>query len=219
MESATSYRRLLYGISLMITSEERRGLVYIRLYKERKKYKDADTLDVLMRLEADGAFSQDNPGGLLAVAKDLKKPEMARKIKQYLKKREKQPCDALSLDAHLPDASTEALRDRLGRVLSLVTILTEQCSRDTNSLGDADAVSRNTVRAAEHAGGALQTVDDLSEALQEVRKELRDCGAAGRDSEAIAPPFQRDRKLLHTELCKYHDEENLCHSPGAAYAC
>ncbi len=145
----------------------------MRLFKDREKYKDADTLVVLSKLEAGGAFSSANPEGLLAVAKDLKRPDIAKKVRQYIKQKDKSEA--------APDSTeilSEPLRDQLGRLLSSVTTLTEQCSRESSDAG-ASGGARDTT-CAKGVEGALQTVDILSEVLLKVKKELKNCRQEGR---------------------------------------
>ena len=84
-----AFRRLVYKFSLKLTKEESRALVYIRLYGCRERYRDADTLDILSKLETDDVFSPDNPEGLIKLAKDIGRLDLQNMVKEFMKKRQR----------------------------------------------------------------------------------------------------------------------------------
>ena len=84
-----AFRRLVYRFSLKLTKEESRALVYIRLYDCKERYGNADTLEVLSKLETDCIFSPKNPEGLIKVAKDIGRLDLENMVKDFVKKRQR----------------------------------------------------------------------------------------------------------------------------------
>ena len=84
-----AFRRLVYAFSEQVSREECQAIVYIRLYRSKERYKDASTLEVLSKLEADGVFGPSNPQGLLEITKDIKRQDLAHEVKEFIKKRSK----------------------------------------------------------------------------------------------------------------------------------
>jgi len=85
-----AFRRLVYKFSLKLSKEECKALVYIRLYDCKERYWDADTLEVLSRLETDCVFSPNNPEGLIDVAKDIGRMDLKDMVKDFVKTSRKQ---------------------------------------------------------------------------------------------------------------------------------
>ena len=81
-----AFRRLVVDFSQKLSKEEQRRLVYIRLYDLKERYRDADTLKVLSRLETDGVFSSNNPEGLIEVAKDIDRQDLRVMVRDFVKK-------------------------------------------------------------------------------------------------------------------------------------
>ena len=84
-----AFRRLVYRFSEQMSKDECYAIIYIRLYRFKERYKDSSTLEVLSKLEADGAFGPSNPEGLLEIAKDIKRQDLANEVKDFIKKRSK----------------------------------------------------------------------------------------------------------------------------------
>ena len=84
-----AFRRLVYSFSEQVSREECQVIIYIRLYRSKERYKDASTLEVLSKLEADGVFGPSNPQGLLEITKDIKRQDLANEVKEFIKKRSK----------------------------------------------------------------------------------------------------------------------------------
>ena len=85
-----AFRRLVVDFSQKLSKKEQRRLVYIRLYDLRERYHDADTLEVLSRLETDGVFSSNNPEGLIEVAKDIDRQDLRVMVRDFVKNSKKQ---------------------------------------------------------------------------------------------------------------------------------
>ena len=84
-----AFRRLVYNFSEQVSKDEQKTIIYIRLYKLKERYKDSTMLEVLSKLEADGVFGPSNPEGLLEIAKDIKRQDLASEVKHFIKKRSK----------------------------------------------------------------------------------------------------------------------------------
>lgn len=84
-----AFRRLVYSFSEQVSKEEQKTIIYIRLYQLKERYKDSTMLEVLSKLEADGVFDPSHPEGLLEIAKDIKRQDLASEVKQFIKKRSK----------------------------------------------------------------------------------------------------------------------------------
>ncbi len=175
MESTIAYRRLVYTFSQLLTWDERRGLIYMRLYKDREKYKNADTLKVLSRLEEDEVFTSANPAGLLAIANDVKRPDLAKKVKQLMKTMERPKPTESGTGIEM---ETGVLRDQVVEILSLVTILTEQCSQGNYFVHGYTELRKRREIAHARMGDAVKTVSKLSQVLQRVNRELESCQVA-----------------------------------------
>ena len=82
---AIAFRRLVYKFSQQINQKELRAIVYIRLYDCYERYQSSNFLEVLSKLEMDGAFSPINPAGLIEVAKDILRSDLVDMVKHFMK--------------------------------------------------------------------------------------------------------------------------------------
>ena len=182
---ALAFRRLVADFSQKLSKEERRRLVYIRLYDWRERYRDADTLDVLSRLESDGAFSPENPEGLIEVAKDIDRQDLRAMVKDFVKNWKKQKKDkatskvtaraAMSFESKSPLSDEELqLKAILEVTLSQTAVLVKQVDILQQAITTGTDLRQ---RAAEAIRNARYTAQTLAEHFQRAQGELEHSGS------------------------------------------
>ena len=174
-----AFRRLVYRFSQKLNKEEQRILVYIRLYDWKERYWDADTLDVLCRLETDCVFSPKNPEGLIEVANDINRFDLKTMVKDFMKKQRKERASSkvavkavMSFDSKSPVSSTELQLKAICEVtLSQTAVLVKQVDNLLQAIaaGTKNLMQRVT-KAIRDAGCTAQA---LSEHLQKAQRELK----------------------------------------------
>ena len=170
-----AFRRLVADFSQKLSKEERRRLVYIRLYDWRERYRDADTLDVLSRLESDGVFSPNNPEGLVEVAKDIDRQDLRAMVKDFVKKRKKEKTTSkvvpMSFESESPVSDEELqLKAILEVTLSQAAVFVKQVDILQQAITPGTKEQRR--RAAEAIRDAGCTAQRLAERLQRAQREL-----------------------------------------------
>ena len=174
-----AFRRLLYKFSLKLSKEERRALVYIRLYDCKERYRDADTLEVLSRLETDCVFSPNNPEGLIYVAKDIGRVDLKDMVKDFVKKKQRRE-KASSKTVEKIMTSFESESSVSDEQLHLKAILEVTLSQAAVFVQQVDILQQAIVagtkeqrqKAAEAIRDAGRTAQALTERLQEAQGEL-----------------------------------------------
>ena len=172
-----AFRRLVYKFSLKLTKEESRALVYIRLYSYRERYRDADTLDILSKLEADGVFSPNNPEGLIKLAKDIGRLDLQNMVKEFVKKRQRKAKGSgkiegetlTNLESPVSDEELQ-LKAILEVTLSQAAVFVKQV--DTLQQAITAGTREQRQRAMEAIRDASCTSQALVERLQKARVEL-----------------------------------------------
>ena len=172
-----AFRRLVYKFSLKLTKEESRALVYIRLYSCRERYRDADTLDILSKLEADGVFSPNNPEGLIKLAKDIGRLDLQNMVKEFVKKRQRKAKASgkiegetlTNLESPVSDEELQ-LKAILEVTLSQAAVFVKQV--DTLQQAITAGTREQRQRAMEAIRDASCTSQALAERLQKARVEL-----------------------------------------------
>ena len=172
-----AFRRLVYKFSLKLTKEESRALVYIRLYSCRERYRDADTLDIFSKLEADGVFSPNNPEGLIKLAKDIGRLDLQNMVKEFVKKRQRKAKASgkiegetlTNLESPVSDEELQ-LKAILEVTLSQAAVFVKQV--DTLQQAITAGTREQRQRAMEAIRDASCTSQTLAERLQKARVEL-----------------------------------------------
>jgi hypothetical protein len=195
-----AFRRLVYNFSEQVSKEEQKTIIYIRLYQQKERYKDATVLEVLSKLEADGAFGPSNPEGLLEIAKDIKRQDLASEVKHYIKKRSKGESKGglSSLSAALtkkvsqpqppvspkhqyggePDSEEDLqLKSTVEVTLAQATVLLQQIEKLERAVAGGKAQRQRAKEAISEAG---QTAAALADRLKKARMEL---GLGGSDAD------------------------------------
>ena len=175
---ALAFRRLVADFSQKLSKEERRRLVYIRLYDWRERYRDADTLDVLSRLESDGVFSLENPEGLIEVAKDIDRQDLRAMVKEFVKNSKKQKKDKATskVAAMMSFESKSPLSDEELRLKAILEVTLSQAAvlvKQVDILQQAITTGTDLrQRAAEAIRNAKCTAQTLAEHFQRAQGEL-----------------------------------------------
>ena len=173
-----AFRRLVADFSQKLSKEERRRLVYIRLYDWRERYRDADTLDILSKLETDGVFSPNNPEGLVEVAKDIDRLDLKAMVKDFVKKQRKEkatskvaPKAVMSFESESPVSEEELqLKAILEVTLSQAAVFVKQVDILQQAITAGTKEQRQ--RAAEAIRDAGYTAQTLAERLKKAQGEL-----------------------------------------------
>ena len=176
-----AFRRLVYRFSLKLTKEESRALVYIRLYDYKERYGNADTLEVLSKLETDCIFSPNNPEGLIKVAKDIGRLDLENMVKDFVKKRQRLKAKANSKTAgkSVPSFVSESpvseeelqLKAILEVTLSQAALFVKQVDILQQAITAGTKEQRQ--KAVEAISDAICTVEALAGRLQKARDELQ----------------------------------------------
>ena len=180
-----AFRRLVYNFSLKLSKEECRALVYVRLYDYKERYRDADTLEVLSRLETDCVFSPNNPEGLIDVAKDINRMDLKGMVKDFMKKKEK----ASSKTTEKIMTSFKSESSVSDEQLHLKAILEVTLSQAAVFVQQVDilqqAIVAGTKEQRRKAAGAIRdaghTAQALTERLHEAQGELEHSDSSGSD--------------------------------------
>lgn len=185
-----AFRRLVYNFSEQVSKEEQKTIIYIRLYKLKERYKDATMLEVLSKLEADGVFGPSNPEGLLDIAKDIKRQDLASEVKHFIKKRSKSetkgglsslsaalskkihPSPTGSPSHHVADEVSEEdlqLKATIEVTLAQATVLMQQVEKLERAVAGGKAQRERAKEAISEAG---QTAAALADRLKKAQIEL-----------------------------------------------
>ena len=174
-----AFRRLVYKFSLKLSKEERRALVYIRLYDCKERYRDADTLEVLSRLETDCVFSPNNPEGLIHVAKDLGRMDLKDMVKDFVKRKQRREKTSSKTPEKIVTSfkSESPVSDEQLHLKAILEVTLSQAAvfvQQVDILQQAIVAGTNEQRqkAAEAIRDAGRTALALSERLKEAREEL-----------------------------------------------
>ena len=174
------FRRLVYRFSLKLTKEESKALVYIRLYDCKERYGNADTLEVLSKLETDCVFTPNNPEGLIEVAKDINRLDLQNMVKDFVKKRQrKAKANDKAARKTVPSFKTESpvsdeeelqLKAILEVTLSQAAVFVKQVDILQQAITSGTKEQRQ--KAAEAIGDAICTAEALTGRLKKARGEL-----------------------------------------------
>ena len=175
-----AFRRLVYKFSLKLTKEESKALVYIRLYDCKERYGNADTLEVLSKLETDCVFTPNNPEGLIEVAKDINRLDLQNMVKDFVKKRQrKAKANDKAAGKTVPSFKTESpvsdeeelqLKAILEVTLSQAAVFVKQVDILQQAITSGTKEQRQ--KAAEAIGDAICTAEALTGRLKKARGEL-----------------------------------------------
>ena len=203
-----AFRRLVYNFSEQVSKEEQKTIIYIRLYQQKERYKDSTMLEVLSKLETDGAFGPSNPEGLIEIAKDIKRQDLASEVKHFIKKRSKgeskgglsslsaaltkkvpqPPSPALSPKHEYggePDSEEDLqLKATVEVTLAQATVLLQQVEKLERAVAGGKAQRQRAKEAISEAG---QTAAALADRLKKARKELG-LGSADTENTSMARP-------------------------------
>jgi len=176
-----SFRRLVYQFSLKLRREECRALVYIRLYDCKERYRDADTLEVLSRLETDCVFSPNNPEGLIDVATDINRRDLKNMVKDFVKtsrKQRREKASSKTADRIVTNFKSESPMGEDPEQLHLKAILEVTLSQAAVFVQQVDilqqAIVAGTKEQRQKAAGAIRDAGCTAQALSESIKEAQE---------------------------------------------
>jgi len=173
-----AFRRLVYNFSLKLSKEECKALTYIRLYDYKERYRDADTLEVLSRLETDCVFSPSNPEGLIDVAKDLGRTDLKNMVKDFVKKRQRrEKASSKTADKIVTSKSESEMSDEQLHLKAILEVTLSQAAvfvQQVDILQQAIVAGTKEQRrkAAGAIGDAGRTAQVLTARLQDAQREL-----------------------------------------------
>ena len=198
-----AFRRLVADFSQKLSKEERRRLVYIRLYDWRERYRDADTLDILSKLETDGVFSPNNPEGLVEVAKDIDRQDLKAMVKEFVKKQRKEkatskvaPKAVMSFESPVSDEELQ-LKAILEVTLSQAAVFVKQVDILQQAITAGTKEQRQ--RAAEAIRDAGYTAQTLAERLQKAQRELEPYDS-GRSTSSWRSNFKFSKPCMYVMM-------------------
>ena len=154
--------------------------MYIRLYDCKERYGNADTLEVLSKLETDCVFSPSNPEGLIEVAQDTNRSDLQSMVKDFVKKRQKKAkTNSKTAGKTAPSFESESAVSE--KKLQLKVILEVTLSQAALFVKQVDilqqAITAGTKeqrqKAVEAISDAICTVEALAGRLQKARGELQ----------------------------------------------
>ena len=179
-----AFRRLVYSFSEQVSREECQVIIYIRLYRSKERYKDASTLEVLSKLEADGVFGPSNPQGLLEITKDIKRQDLANEVKEFIKKRSKSEKKASAGSGGKKGGARQSFHDEeqyedteedlqlratIEVTLAQATVLMQQVEKLERAVAGGKAQRQRAKEAIAEAG---QTAAALADRLRKAQKVL-----------------------------------------------
>ena len=175
-----AFRRLIVDFSQKLSKEEQRRLVYIRLYDWRERYRDADTLEVLSRLETEGVFASNNPEGLIEVAKDIDRQDLRVMVRDFVKNSKKQRKEKASskvagkaVMSFEPESPVSKEKLQLKAVLEVTLSQAAVLMKQVDILQQAITAGTNSrQKAAEAIRDARCTVQALAKQFQKAQVEL-----------------------------------------------
>jgi len=183
-----AFRRLVYNFSLKLSREERRALVYIRLYDCKERYRDADTLEVLSRLETDCVFSPNNPEGLIDVAKDINRMDLKDMVKDFVKRKRDKASSKTADKTATRFESEPALSDEQLHLKAILEVTLSQAAvfvQQVDILQQARVAGTKEQR--QKAAGAIRdagrTAQALTKRLQDAQGELENSDSSRSGSE------------------------------------
>ena len=154
--------------------------MYIRLYDCKERYGNADTLEVLSKLETDCVFTPNNPEGLIEVAKDINRLDLQNMVKDFVKKRQrKAKANDKAAGKTVPSFKTESpvsdeeelqLKAILEVTLSQAAVFVKQVDILQQAITSGTKEQRQ--KAAEAIGDAICTAEALTGRLKKARGEL-----------------------------------------------
>ena len=201
-----AFRRLVYRFSLKLTKEESRALVYIRLYDCKERYGNADTLEVLSKLETDCVFSPNNPEGLIKVAKDIGRLDLENMVKDFVKKRQrKAKANSKTAGKTVPSFVSESpvsdeelqLKAILEVTLSQAAVFVKQVDILQQAITAGTKEQRQ--RAAEAIRDAGYTAQTLAERLQKAQRELEPYDS-GRSTSSWRSNFRFSKPCMYVMM-------------------
>lgn len=108
-DSFLAFRRLMYSLSLQLTSEDNRAIIFIHFYNQTDSF-DGNGLDILCKLESQGIATYHNPEKLLELMKDLKRHDLAGEVKDYIKKKKSKSYDKKTSTLRKKSSNMEEIR-------------------------------------------------------------------------------------------------------------
>ena len=183
---ALAFRRLVYNFSLKLSKDECRALVYVRLYDYKERYRDADTLEVLSRLETDCVFSPNNPEGLIDVAKDINRMDLKDMVKDFVKRKGKASSKTTEKIVTRFQSEQSSVSDEQLHLKAILEVTLSQAAVFVQQVDILQqAIVAGTKEQRQKAAGAIRdagrTAQALTKRLHEAQRELEHSDSSGSD--------------------------------------
>jgi len=211
-----AFRRLVYNFSLKLSREERRALVYIRLYDCKERYRDADTLEVLSRLETDCVFSPNNPEGLIDVAKDINRMDLKDMVKDFVKRKRDKASSKTADKTATRFESEPALSDEQLHLKAILEVTLSQAAVFVQQVDILQqAIVAGTKEQRQKAAGAIRDAGRTAQALSERIKEAQEGLEHSNNSSTSSLQSDSSEPERSTDYCnlRYGKVYIVHHSP------
>lgn len=168
-----AFRRFVYGLSKQLSKDDAGAIAF--LYLKDLKQQQASALEVLCKLEADGVIAYSKADRLMEVMKDIRRPDLANEVKDYLKARRQKAVKKgrkQKADDNSSDVESEGdliLRATLEAAQVQSTVLLQHMEMLQNCLS-AGTLNRTKIR--EAIVEAAQTSEALAERLRRAETEV-----------------------------------------------
>ena len=177
------------------------------------RYKNTEALDILSKLETDGLFSPTKPEGLIEIARDANRPDLASEVEKFIKSQRK-TASKQEKKSHkqlkgAPQAAAESdmdlhLKANFEVTLSQATVLIKQ----VDVLEQAITAGKGCRHRVEEAmTEARQTAERLAQTLQKAQRKLESDSGSDRSSADLSPTADENKDWGELScLCTYNNK-------------
>ena len=146
-------------------------------------------MDIISKLETDGLFSPTKPEGLLEIARDIDRHDLASEVEKFIKSQGKSASEVEHERAKSPpQAAAESVVDlhlkcNFEVALALATVLMKQVDILERAITEGKGCRHKVEEAMKDA---RQTAERLSQTLQKAQNEFESDSSSDRSSSPIA---------------------------------
>ena len=157
-------------------------------------------MDILSRLETDGLFSPTKPEGLIEIAKDVHRPDLASEVEKFIKSQRKSASKEEKKSHKRPKSPPQAaaesdvdlhLKANFEVTLSQATVLIKQ----VDVLEQAITAGKGCRHRVEEAmKEARRTAERLAQTLQKAQRKLESDSGSDRSSGELSPTADENKE-------------------------
>ena len=145
------------------------------------RYRNATALDIFSQLEIEGLFSPTKPEGLIEVAKDVKRPDLATEVEKFIKSqkksvsREDKKANRRAAENQPQAAESDAdlhLKENLVVTLAQTTVLTQRVEILKQEITALAGKKHNRCKVEKAIKEAQQTAERLVQTLKKAQSAL-----------------------------------------------